>query len=157
MEISGRIELALAEGLGLGTSAGAAIVLLSRMPRRIEDLSTILGLSHSATVRLVDRLESSGLAARTPGDDRRSVKVVVSEDGRRRVDELFEHRERVLEDVLALLRADERRTLSILVERLLEELTTDWPTARHICRLCSLEKCESCVVCPTWVGAERER
>src|SRR5690242_8592014 len=65
--ISDRLLAGLRDRSELGPSDAAALVILSRVPQRIEDVSRQLGVSHSATVRLVDRLEAAGLAARAPG------------------------------------------------------------------------------------------
>jgi MarR family transcriptional regulator, negative regulator of the multidrug operon emrRAB len=154
-EVAARLHDGLVERSGLGLSDVAAVVLLSRAPRRIEDLSRILHLSHSAAVRLVDRLEDATLADRTPGEDRRSVTVRLTPSGRRRVDSLLAVREQVMSAVLSPLRSTERSELATVVERLLEELSEDWDAARHICRLCDIGTCEAHATCPTGVGAMR--
>jgi DNA-binding MarR family transcriptional regulator len=154
-EISAQIQDGLAERCGLGPSDAAAIVTLARRSRSIEELSHILGLSHSATVRLVDRLEDAQLVRRTPGEDRRSVTLKLTAAGGRRADDLLAERTRVVSEILEPLRTPEREDLARIVERLLEELAGDWDAALHICRLCDLELCESQGACPTGIGAER--
>src|SRR5579872_3927451 len=47
-------------------------------------LSHALGLSHTATVRLVDKLEAAGLVVSKPGADRRSVALRLTASGRQR-------------------------------------------------------------------------
>jgi DNA-binding MarR family transcriptional regulator len=58
-------------------------------PMHVGDLAGQLLLTHHAAVQLIDRLESAGLALRTPSpDDRRSVLLSLTPAGRERVEEL---------------------------------------------------------------------
>jgi DNA-binding MarR family transcriptional regulator len=152
--ISDRLLGGLRRGYELAPSDAAALVVLARIPQPIEAVRRQVGLSHSATVRLVDRLEAAGLAARVPGRDARTVNVRLTATGTREVRRLLEERERIMSDVLADLSTDERLVLATVVERLLEQLATDWRVAMHICRLCDIPGCEADGPCPVAVGAE---
>lgn len=58
------------------------LVLASRGPQRIRDLADHLGIDSSNATRACDRLQAKGLVNRHPDpDDRRSVRVSVSEAG----------------------------------------------------------------------------
>src|ERR1051326_2481301 len=85
----------------LGASDAAALVVLSRVPQRIDGVSRQLGLSHSATVRLVDRLVDDGFALRGRGADGRSVAVRLTPAGKRRARGVLAERERVVRRALA--------------------------------------------------------
>jgi len=154
-EIGDQIHSGLSEYCGLGRSDAAAIVVVSRRPRGIEELRRILGLTHSATVRLVDRLEDARLLRRGPGEDGRSVTLELTAAGTHRAASLLAERDRIVSEVLAPLRGSDREDLARVVERLLQALAVDWDAARRICRLCDLEHCDARGDCPTRIGAER--
>jgi MarR family transcriptional regulator, negative regulator of the multidrug operon emrRAB len=147
----------LADRYGLGSSDAAALVVLSRIPQRIDDVSQQLRISHSAAVRLVDRLVASGFATRAPGRDARSVSVRLTPAGKRRARAVLAQRQRVVGGMLAGLSTSERSVLARTVERLLENLAVDWRTTMEICRLCDLPACEEHAPCPAAQGAERTR
>ena len=68
----------------LGPSAPAALVALHEFlgGGTVTQLSSVLGLSHSGTVRLVDRLAAEGLVERAGAEDGRAVSVVLTPTGR---------------------------------------------------------------------------
>jgi MarR family transcriptional regulator, negative regulator of the multidrug operon emrRAB len=159
LAIEDRVEVLVAERAGIGRSSGAALASLSvRGGMSIERLRRILGLSHSACVRLIDRLEVAGLARRAPGPDRRAVQVILTEVGERQAEAVFDARADVVRDALAPLIATERHELEQLVARMLAALTDDRTSARHICRLCDHVACRAASECPVDAAAtERER
>jgi MarR family transcriptional regulator, negative regulator of the multidrug operon emrRAB len=127
---------------GAGPSGPAALLAIYRRPHQpIEALRRAIGLSHSATVRLVDRLEADGLVSRRPAADGREVSLALTPKGRRRVLRIEQERRSVLTRSLAGLSAAERRGLEALVARLLrnQAIMRDDPTP--ICRLCELAVC----------------
>jgi DNA-binding MarR family transcriptional regulator len=124
-----------------GAGAAALAVLAQEPGQRIEQLRLPLGLSQSATVRVVDGLVADGLARRAPGPDGRSVSVVLTPDGRRRARTVLAEREAVLAAALDPLDEDERATLGLLLERVLESMTTGRAHAEHVCRLCHYDSC----------------
>lgn len=66
----------------LKPSATASIMTLGQHSAlTLSELARILGLRHSATVRLVDGLEDKGLERRGDGQDRREVTVSLTVDG----------------------------------------------------------------------------
>src|SRR5690242_16745337 len=77
LAVSDRITAAAGVAAGRGGQAPAALVALDQFAdgRTIEELSSVLGLTHSATVRLVDGLVADGNAARRRrSGDRRAVR-----------------------------------------------------------------------------------
>ena len=143
LAISGRLRLATEAGAGPGGSVPAALISLAGYldGGPIDSLRDPLGLTHSAAVRVVDRLVAGDLARRRPGRDGRSVAVELTAAGRRAASAALSAREGFLEDALTALSPDERAELTRLNEKLLAGLTDGRATARHICRLCDLHAC----------------
>src|SRR4051794_41739794 len=73
LAVSDRIRAAGEDELGLGGSAPIAIVALSTYlaDRPLDEIAEAFGITASAVVRLVDRLEQEGLAQRHPRPHRR--------------------------------------------------------------------------------------
>jgi len=143
---------AAAEEAGRGGAAAAALTVLAQEPGcGIEQLRLPLGLSQSATVRVVDALQADGLARRGPGRDARSIRVELTEAGRAAAEAVLARRAGVVETGLGALSAAERATLAGLLEKLLAELTTDSAHAERVCRLCDWSSCPD-PVCPVGVA-----
>src|SRR5262245_17019623 len=80
--ISDRVTAAADASLGLGGQTAAALVLVGMSPRTsIKKLAERLRLSHPGAVRLAERLESEGLVARHPAEDRREVRLALTRKG----------------------------------------------------------------------------
>lgn len=127
---------------GNGASAPAALVGLYRRPEQsIEQLRWSVGLSHSATVRLVDRLEADGLVVRRPGADARTVALVLTPKGRRRTVRLQQSRRQVMGRALVGLSTLERRQLESILDRMLRTQAMRLEDQTPICRLCELSVC----------------
>jgi MarR family transcriptional regulator, negative regulator of the multidrug operon emrRAB len=143
LAVSDRIREAGEDELGLGGSAPAAIVALSTYlaDQPLEEIGRAFGITASAVVRLVDRLEAEGLVQRRPGPDRRRVSVRLTPTGERRAKAVLARRERVLDDVLRALTAAEREELTRLHEKLLAQLPEDVPAAARVCRFCDVYAC----------------
>jgi DNA-binding MarR family transcriptional regulator len=142
--------------LGQGPEAAAALVTLDKYPGRpIEFLRHALGRSHSATARLVDRLQRDGLLERRRATDARATALHLTKSGARAVTELRRAREQRLIGLVLALEPDERRTLERLLERLLVAATSDRASTRRICRLCDEHTCERHARCPVDQAAPR--
>jgi MarR family transcriptional regulator, negative regulator of the multidrug operon emrRAB len=146
--VTGALALAVADRLDLDSRAAALITLLERGALTIEWLRRIVGLSHSATVRLVDRLAEDGLVHRRAGPDRRSVSILLTVRGRRAAERLRREREAKLASLLAPLEPDERRTLLALAEKVLAGAVSGRWQARLVCRLCDHGVCAAAGGCP---------
>ncbi len=84
-------------------------------------------LSSSAMTNRIDRLEDRGLVRRIPdADDRRKVRVALTEDGRLLVDQALDVHVAHLSEELGFLADDEHAQLETLLRRVLVELE-----ARH--------------------------
>src|SRR4030095_13227444 len=86
LAVADRVRAAGEDELGLGGSAPAAIVPLSTYlaAQPLDAIGQAFGITASAVVRLVDRLEAEGLAERLPGPDGRRVSVRLTAKGERR-------------------------------------------------------------------------
>ena len=151
----GALGLAIAERVEADEARErAALVTLAGYPgQTVEALRRTLALTHSGAVRLVDRLEHSGLALRAPAGHGRSLALRLTPAGRDRAERVLAERLAALEPVLEPLTERERADLTGLLEKLLAGLTDDRQSARRICRLCAEEVCERGARCPVDVAA----
>jgi MarR family transcriptional regulator, negative regulator of the multidrug operon emrRAB len=149
--VLGAFGLALADRLAAacelagGASAAEALVAVheSRGVASIDALARIVGLSHSGTVRLVDRLQRDGLLERRRGADQRSAALVLTPAGRRLARRVLARRDAEMHSVLALLTAGEQEALGRVASRVLGAA----PEAEaRVCRLCDRNACTTCPV-----------
>lgn len=115
-------------------------------------LAQALKLSHSATVRLVDKLEAEGLVQSRPGTDRRSVALALTTAGKERTREVLQDRCVALEDIIDALSLEQQRQLDAIAETLLRSFTSTPLEGAHICRLCDEAACPS-AQCPVHLRA----
>lgn len=130
------------------TEAGALVHLQAWPGTSVNELAGVVGRSQPATVRLVDRLEAEGLLRREGGRDRRTVALVLTEAGLRRVDEALAARAGALQALLASLPDGDRQALERILTRLVASTATDRQQALHLCRLCDRDTCTSGPGCP---------
>lgn len=160
LAVADRLRAAAEKELGLGGSAPVAIVALSTYlaGRPLEELAGAFGITPSAVVRLVDRLEQAGLARRHPGTDGRRVSVRLTAKGDRRARAILARREEELGNVLGVLSAGEQRQLARLHEKLLARLPHDVAGAARVCRFCDVHACGyEDGRCPVTRGIEARR
>lgn len=136
----------VAGAAGHSLTAAAALSALAHIAHSadgpsVERLSQVLGLSHSGTVRLVDRLEADGYVRRARGSDGRSVAVSLTEAGLGAATDVTEARLEVLARALAPLDEDERRAFGTLVGRILVGMMRKPGATRWTCRLCDTGAC----------------
>jgi MarR family transcriptional repressor of emrRAB len=162
--VLGAFGLALADRLAMaaepagGATAAEAVVALTGPAAggSIDGLAGVVGLSHSGTVRLVDRLARDGLVERRRGADQRSAALVLTPAGRRLARTVLTRRNAEMHSVLALLTDGEQATLLRAAERALHELGVVPDAERRLCRLCDLEACaRNRGRCPVIAGQTR--
>jgi MarR family transcriptional regulator, negative regulator of the multidrug operon emrRAB len=143
LAVSDRLRTAGEEELGLTGSAPMAVVALSTYlaDKPLEEIAAAFGITPSAVVRLVDRLEREGLARRDPGPDGRRVSVRLTGKGHRQADAILARRQQELDSVLGALSVPEQRELTRLHEKLLAHLPEDVAGARRVCRFCDVHAC----------------
>lgn len=89
----------------------------------IGDLSNKMYLAFSTTTDLIDRMEKSDLVKRVRDEqDRRVVRIHLLEEGARIIEEVIDKRQQYLEDVLQQFDQVEVANLSILLEKLHQEM-----------------------------------
>ena len=138
-----------------GAAAPAALVSVGVDPGvSVGALAHIIGLTHSATVRLVDRLADDDLMERRACTDRRRVGLHLTRHGAARRRTILSGRERVLTEALAALPEDGQAVLTPLIETLLGVMTGNRPQADHMCRMCDEDACPG-ATCPVERAARR--
>jgi MarR family transcriptional repressor of emrRAB len=137
----------------LGPSAPAALAALHEFldGGSITQLSSVLGLTHSGTVRLVDRLGAEGLVERIGMQDGRAVSVVLTRSGRRLALRIRQARETTLTSALSALTSDEVDNLAAALDTMLTTVTLARAEERSahshdrqqpwLCRLCDFAAC----------------
>jgi MarR family transcriptional repressor of emrRAB len=153
LAVADRLEAATSAAAGRGGQAPAALVALHEFAGggTIDELSEVLGLTHSAAVRLVDVLVAKGHVARRPvARDRRAVSIVLTASGRAAARRIIRARAQAVEATLDGLTEAQRRSLTTLAERLTGDLTAlrlderrrgSAPSGGWLCRLCDFETC----------------
>jgi len=104
-------------------------------------LSRALGLSHHATVRLVDKLALSGLVRSERGTDKRAVALRLTKLGQECARAVIHDRCLRLCDFIDVLTPRQRRQLDAIAEVLLKSMVNAAQDADHICRLCDGSAC----------------
>jgi DNA-binding MarR family transcriptional regulator len=132
-------------------AAAALIALLDFSPRgSVQTLSQVIGLTHSGTVRLVDRLVNAGYVMRMPGRDARSRSPILTATGTRVARRVRIAREVAIARHVGELTEIERATLTRLCERLVSAVTKQrlaqrragfTPAGGALCRMCDFAAC----------------
>lgn len=142
LAITDLVKAAAEAGAKHGAVAPAALATIGFYPgESIDALSRTLRLTHSGTVRLVDRLVADGLVERKPGKQRRSVALFLTRAGRRAHSEILQRRRQTVAGIVEPLSSAEQAQLTRLAEKLLSAVTTGNEAADFICRLCEIEAC----------------
>jgi DNA-binding MarR family transcriptional regulator len=127
----GIAEVIAAHGLNEGEINVLATLRRSGPPFELSPTELYRGLllSSSAMTNRIDRLEEQGLVHRIPdADDRRRVRVALTERGREVVDAAMDEHLAHLRDQLGFLDDEEHEALESLLRRVLVELERDHPT-----------------------------
>lgn len=141
-------EALQAEVLGVDGTAAAAVAYVALADElSVGELAERVGLSHSATVRVVDRLEAEGLLRRTPSRrDARRRALVLTAEGAARHGRVHERLDADLDRVLATLTTGQRVLLRRIVENVAAALADP-----AVCRHCSPTGCPA-GACPSRRG-----
>ncbi|VIO78939.1 hypothetical protein CI1B_75990 [Bradyrhizobium ivorense] len=152
LAVMDRIEHGAREVIGRGGETPAALVVIGYGEGMTnEKLRRILGLSHSGTVRLVDRLVSDQLVERRPGDDAREVALHLTPKGAATRKELMASRISAVASLLNVLSPTETKRLGTLIRDLLVRQDTSEMDRFTICRMCDDRVCTRCPL-PTSKG-----
>jgi MarR family transcriptional repressor of emrRAB len=151
-----RLREGLENVVGSTGSAPAALLAVDTWPdRSVDFLASVLGLTHSGTVRLVDRLSSEGWVERLAGVDGRTAALRLTRSGRALAGRARAERRRLLGGLLAQLDQAEQAGLGVAMARILRGDPRTRPEARRTCRLCDHSVCEG-PACPVSMSVGRE-
>ena len=143
-----------AETEDLSPSAVAALQTIRQDgPMAIQDVARVVGLTHSATVRLIDRLEKDWLVRRLTRKGR-EVRVETTARGRRRAGQFQDRRLAIAEQLLAALESEEREVLARSLDKMLAAAVADPGTGERICRDCDRDACRA-KGCPVAAATEK--
>jgi len=125
----------------------AALNVLRHHPNtRIEALRRILQISHSACVRVAERLMARKLITKAPADDARAVLLNLTPAGLALVGQLSSGRRQVLENAIAGLSKTDIEALDRICAQILTVLVEDGPAAETACRFCDEARCHPCPI-----------
>lgn len=142
------LKQAVEKRSGRSGEAPAAIGALGHQPGLSNDgLSRLLGLTHTGTVRLIDRLVADGLVERRPAaNDKRGVALYLTAAGRTARQGILKDREATLVALVSRLSVREQTTLASLLGKLLTGVSRDDMHKLRICRLCDSDACTKCPI-----------
>lgn len=147
--IQDRVEKAWQADLDLSPMAAAALVIIDVYPgSAIERVAGCIGLTHSATVRVVDKLAERGLVEKDRARaDARAQSLKLSKAGKRTVQQLHAVRNGVTDDLLVDLDANQQKGLERAISAILHRNVEPGPEAEVTCRVCDDRRC-SPDICP---------
>jgi DNA-binding MarR family transcriptional regulator len=120
------------ERWGLTLPQFDVVAELGRAPREgftFVELSRLLLVTSGNLTGIVDRLEAEGLLERREDDrDRRLVRIVLTREGRRLVDDMLPFHARDIQSMLAFMPADRLQALNELLGSLRDGLRAHAPT-----------------------------
>lgn len=141
-EVTARATAALKDHPNQTDSAFAALNIMSFWDGITNaQLARALELSHTATVRLVDKLEAQGYVEAREGKDKRATHLSLTAAGRKAVQPALVARCAAVKDYLGALTAAEEKQFARLLEKLMRPLGTDAYSVSHFCRLCDFAAC----------------
>lgn len=147
LAVAGRIEDSAREILQHAGETPAALVVIGYdLGPTNDQLRRVLGLSHSGTVRLVDRLVADGLVKRRAGSDKREIALYATKRGKALREKILEERLAAIHPLLAHLSKEEEATLAALLHKMLSSMDTTDLERRSLCRLCDNRVCKNCPI-----------
>lgn len=118
--MTSEVQAATLPRFQLNSTQASMLILLRRGQRSGADLAREVGLDASAVTRLLDKLESRGLVARTrSAADRRVVDVALSAAGHAMLEGLQPIYTDMLEKILAGFTPDEADALQRLLKKII--------------------------------------
>src|SRR5689334_13848399 len=141
--VADQISAAVAQAAGQSVSGATALSALAHFLDRpsLDRLHSVLGLTPSGAVRLVDRLEADGFVTRSAGPDGRTRSVVLTARGRRVAVRVAAARAAVVRPLVADLSSAEQETLRDLLSRMMAKVVAAKEGGAWICRLCDIAAC----------------
>lgn len=148
------LAIGLRQRLGVGGSGTAALLAIDSWPiDSIGFLADVLEMSHSGTVRLVERLKREGLVEELPSGDGRTVSVMLTRVGEDRVLLARRWRDSRLTEVVEQMTELEGNILNTALMRYMSSKPRTRTEARHVCRFCDHSVCRG-ASCPVGISAD---
>lgn len=145
LAVTDKIEQAAHAVLGRGGETPAAVIVIGYGAGLTNDrLRRILRLSHTGTVRLVDRLVNDGLVERRPGRDSREIALHLTNEGMNVRERLLAERLAVVGSMLDLLSECEQADFADLLAKALSRHDTTELERYSLCRMCDDRVCANC-------------
>jgi MarR family transcriptional regulator for hemolysin len=120
------------EDVGIAPRAHAVLVAAAGGEHSQTELARMVGLDKTTMVVTLDELEAAGLAERRPSPtDRRARVIAVTAAGTRKLAEAEEIGDRIRDDVLSVLPADERKVFLDALSRLVRERLAEPAQCAH--------------------------
>ena len=129
-----------------GETPAALVVIGYGLGPTNDQLRRVLGLSHSGTVRLVDRLVADGLVRRQAGSDKREIALYATKRGQALREQIMKERLAAIRPLLEPFTNAERQSLRELLHKMLSSLETTDTERRTLCRLCDNRICDDCPI-----------
>jgi len=129
---------------GMSPTACACLISVAHQdsPQTISDIAAICNLSHSATVRLVEKLEKLGYVYKaTHQSDRRVVHINLTEDGYEMRDAILQARNSAIKPVLSKFSSSDWKVIEWAAGIILADMTESRLESEQICRLCDANAC----------------
>ena len=142
------LRLAVESYTGRTGESPSAVVILGHQPGISNDqLSKLVNITHTGTVRLVDRLVEDGLVERRSSRlDKRSKALYLTASGEAAREEILKAREVKMSSALNQLTSEECNSLNSILGKLLVEVSRDDTHKLSICRLCDANSCPNCPI-----------
>lgn len=162
LDVLTQMGAAIEDATGLSSVQATAVSALANSSDggSTDDLRRIVDLSHSATVRLVDRLVERGLVTRRAAVDGRVAAVHLTARGRRTAAAIRQARQAVLEDLVGHLPVEQRRSLTVVLDGMAALEVRPAPegvaAADYLCRLCDPDACGFPRRCPVTKAVRAE-
>jgi DNA-binding MarR family transcriptional regulator len=148
LALADRIRADVEAASGLNLEAAAALATIAQRPGgTIESLRRAIGRSHSATVRIVERLVERGLVERRAAARGPALALTVTDAGRACARIMLAARAQAIDSVLDAIDPQSARTLDAILELALHPLA-ELPAGVTVCRLCDKGTCRAGGDCP---------
>lgn len=147
--IQDRVEARWQAELDLSPMSAAALVQVEQEAGCAIDLvATRIGLSHSATVRLIDKLVERDLVAKDRArDDQRAQSLKLTKSGKKLAGQLHQIRNQVTDELLGLVSPAEGQALGKAVAAILHRAVKTKQEGDTVCRVCDEGRCRP-EICP---------
>lgn len=147
LAVADRIAANAREILNHAGETPAALVMIGyELGPTNDQLRSVLGLSHSGTVRLVDRLVREGLVERREGKSKREIALFPTKRGKAVRRQILDQRLGTIRPLLESLTDKEQETLDGLLRKILVSMDATDLERRTLCRLCDNEVCVNCPI-----------